>query len=162
MRARVPAARVHNEYEAFPEGFYDGDLAEARVRDPNEDGSWLRLRISLDNVAPKEGTEDPGRTRFTGEITVLTDGYNVAEIDDFGNDELPYPVQLAGELLGGIAEGLGVYDTDGKYIEFDPGELISALTDGAFEGERVGFRVRHWTDKEGNTRDDFAQFGPAS
>lgn len=162
MRAKVPAARVHNEYEAFPPGYYDGNLSGAEVRDPRGEGEWLTLRVSLDNVAAREGTEDPGRTRFNGDITILTDGYDVREIDDFSNDNLPYQIQVAGELLGGIAEGLGVYETEGRDIVFDPEAVISALASGDLEGERLGFGVRNWEDNDGNVRDDFSQFGPAS
>lgn len=163
-RARVPGALIDNSYENFPKGFYDGDITGAEVRDPNGDGSWLTLKLSVDNITPKEGTADPGRTRFQGDITLRTDGVDLSEVEDFGNGDIPYGVRKAGGLIAGIAEGLNVATRgDDGVLDVDLAAMVDALTSGDFEGERVGFEVSHYSPKTSDkTYDQFNQFGPAS
>lgn len=164
MRARVPTQLVDNEYEAFPKGFYDGDIDSAEVRDPKDDGSWLTMEVGFASITPKEGTNDPGRSRFSNGITIYSEGVHVKDVEDFSNNDLPFGVRRAGGLLAGLAEGLGVAtrDDDG-YLDVDIEAVIDALTSGEFEGERVGFQVGHYSPKNSDkTYEQFERFGPAS
>lgn len=161
MRARVPTAVVDNTYEAFPEGYYNGKITGAELRDPNKDGSWLVLKLATGDVTPKEGTADPGRSAFSGDITIKTDGVDLFEIEDFTDRNIPYPVRLSAGLLAGLAESLGVGTRQNGAVEADLKALAEALIDGNFEGESIGFSVKHWTPKGGDTRDQFGSFGAA-
>lgn len=164
MRARVPGSVIDNDYENFPEGFFDGDLGVAEVRDVHGDGSWLSLEIPTSNITPKEGTEDPGRSTFSTGITVLTDGVDLTEVDDFSNGDIPFGVRRAAGCLAGMAEGLGVAERDDAgNVDVDLAAVIDALTSGEFEGERVGFEVSHYSPKGSDkTYEQYNRFGPAS
>lgn len=159
MRARVPTAAIDNSYEAFPEGAYDGQIASATLRDPNGDGSWLILKLGLDSIVPKEGTSDPGRERFSGDITIETDGVNVFDVEDFGNGKLDFRIRKSGALLAGLAEGLGLVTRENGQVDVDLREVADSLIDGQFEGETVGFEIGNWQPKEGPTRDQYRAFG---
>jgi|TARA_A100001037_G_scaffold91951_1_gene83355 hypothetical protein len=160
MQATIPTSLIDQSYETFPEGTYSGDIDSAAIRDPKGDGSWLTLKLGLDGVAPNEGTNDPGRTRFTGDITVATDGYDVREISDFSDRNVPFPVRRAGGLLAGLAEGLGIVQRNGtNMVAVDVSQVLDALTEGNFSGERVAFEVTHYTPASGKTREQFNQFG---
>lgn len=163
MRASVPTSTVDNTYEAFPRGAYDGEIQGAEIRDPNNDGSWLVLKLSVSGVTPKEGTADPGRSAFQSDITLKTDGVDVTTVEDFGNRDLPFPIRRSGGLLAGLSEALGVASRDNGQVSFDPAAIVDALVDGQFVGEKVGFEVGHYTPK-GSTdaRDQYNRFGPAS
>ena len=157
MRVSIPTSGIDNEYPAFPEGAYSGVIASADLRDPNGDGSWLTLKVGLNEVTPREGTADPGRNRFQGDITIQTNGYNVFELENF--NDVDFRIKKAADLLAGLAEGLGVVTRDGKQVDVDLREVAEALIDGQFEGEEVGFEVGHWTPKEGPARDQYRAFG---
>jgi len=163
MRVSIPTSVVDNTYTAFPEGTYTGALVSAEVKDPKDDGSWLLLKLGLDGISANEGTEDPGRSKFTADITLYTDGQNVAEIENFNADGVPFSLVRSSGLLAGIAEGLGVVTRDGTQVVVDLEQVIAALTDGNFEGERVSFEVSHYTPKGSDkTYEQFSAFGPAA
>lgn len=164
MRASVPTSVVDNEYENFPKGYYDGNIDSAEVRDPNDDGSWLMIRLAVDEITPKEGTADPGRGRFSSDITVKTDGVDLFEVEDFNNPDLPFGIVRGAGLLAGLAEALGVGERDEQtgQVVADLEAVAQAVTGGQFEGERVGFGVSHYTNSKGDTYDQFERFGPAS
>jgi len=163
-KARVPGSLIDNEYQTFPKGFYDGDIASAEIRDPRNDGSWLSLELGMENVTPKEGTEDPGRSSFSTGITISTDGVHVTEVEDFSNGELPFAIRRAGALLAGLAEGLQVTTRDDSgVVEVDIEAVVNALTSGEFEGDRVGFQVDHYSPKNSDkTYEQYNRFGHAS
>ena len=163
MRASVPTSAVDNTYEEFPVGMYDGEIGSAEIRDPNGDGSWLTLKLGVENISAKEGTDDPGRSTFQSDITILTDGTDLREVEDFSNGELPFPIRRAAGLLAGLAEGLGVATRENGRVEVDIQAIADALTNGEFAGERVGFEVSHFYNKKTKkTRDQYNRFGPAS
>lgn len=163
MKAQVPNTIVDNDYEAFPEGFYDGEISGAQLRDPNNDGSWLILKLSLTNVTPKDGTQDPGRNRFSGDITLRTDGTDLFEVSNFADNELHFAIRRSAGLLAGLGEGLGVATRVGGSVDVDLKAVAEALIDGNFENAKVGFQVSHYTNKKsGKTYDQFARFGSAS
>ena len=162
MRARVPSNIIDNSFKLFPEGAYDGDITGAVIRDPNNDDSWLLLKVSVGNITAKDGTASPGRDRFQSDITLKTDGTSVFEIEDFGGADVPFVLERGAGLLAGLAEGLGIAETrenGAAYVDLK--EVVEALIDGNFEGERVGFEVAHWTSKGDKpvTRDQYVTFG---
>lgn len=158
MRVSVPSAVAHNKYEAFPEGFYTGEISEAK-QVQSQDGSWRGVSISHGSVLPNEGTDDPGRNRYTATLTIERDGVNVLEVADFTDDSLPYGIRKSGALLAGLAEGLNIAEVANGQIDFDPEALVEALLEGTFEGERVSFEVTNWG--ENNENDQVEQYGPA-
>jgi hypothetical protein len=160
LRASVPTSVIDNTYENFPQGTYDGDIGSAEIRDPNGDGSWLLLKLGLTTVAAAEGTGDPGRSAFTSDITLVTDGVDVRETDFSG--KIPFPITRASGLLAGLAEGLGVATRTNGRVDIDLQSVVDALTGGEFSGERVGFQVSHFTNRKDKTYDQYAHFGPAS
>lgn len=159
MRVSIPTSGIDNTYEAFPEGAYTGEIASAALRDPAGDGSWLVLKVGVNNIVPKDGTADPGRNRFSGDITIQTDGVNLLEVEDFANGEVPFTVKKAADLLAGLAEGLDVVSREDGRVEVDLREIFEGLIDGQFEGETVGFEIGNWQPKEGPTRDQYRAFG---
>lgn len=161
MRVSIPTSGIDNTYEAFPEGAYEGQIASASLRDPNNDGSWLVLKIGIDSITAKEGTSETTRDRFSGDITIQTDGVNLFEVENFGNGKIPFTIKKAADLLAGLAEGLGVAGRDGGRVDVDLKEVAEALIDGQHEGDSVGFEVANWQPKaEGSSlRDQFASFG---
>lgn len=161
MRARVPTAIIDNTYEAFPEGHYNGKIVGAELRDPNRDGSWLILKLAAGDVTPKEGTPNPGRGAFSGDITLKSNGIDLFEIADFSDTSIPYPIRLSAGLLAGLAEVLGVGDRSNGAVETDLKAFTTALLDGQFQGEAVGFSVKHWSKADGTPRDQFGAFGAA-
>lgn len=163
MRASVPTSVVDNTYEVFPQGYYDGDIVEAEVRDPNGDGSWLTLKIRTENITPKEGTEDPGRSAFQSELTIKTDGIELFDVDNFNDRSIPFGLVRAAGALAGLAEGLGVATRENGAVDVDLRQVAEALAAGQFNGERVGFQVTHYSPKDSDkTYDQFGGFGPAS
>ena len=163
MRAHVPSNIIDNTYEEFPRGFYSGAIASAAIRDPNNDGSWLTLKIGVDSITPKDGTADPGRASFAAELTTLTDGVDLFEVEDFSNGKLPYPVVLSAGLLTRMAEALGVVTRGPNGSDLDLREFAGKLIDGKFVSERIGFQVTHYTTKGDNpkTYDQYGAFGSA-
>ena len=162
MRASVPTAVVDNTYENFPQGNYDGEIREAELRDVNNDGSWLTLKVGVDNITPREGTANPGRDRFQSDITIRTDGVDLFEVTDFSNPDLPFGIRRAAGLLAGLGEGLGVAERTVEGVSVDLKAVAEALIDGKFKGERVGFEVTHYTNKKDKTFDQYNRFGAAS
>lgn len=163
MRASVPTAVVDNTYEVFPQGYYDGDIAAAELRDPNKDGSWLTLKVAVSNITPKDGTQDPGRSAFQSDLTIKTDGVDLFEVEDFSDRDLPFGIRRSAGLLAGLAEGLGVATRENGSVQADLRAVAEALIEGNFEGERVGFEVAHYTPKDSDkARDQYNRFGPAS
>lgn len=162
MRVSIPTALVDNTYENFPEGTYVGTIDGAEIRDVMNDGSWITLKISVDGVSPIGNTPEPGRQRFTGEVTLVTDGSDIRTLTDFGKDTHFGLVRAAG-LLAGLAEGLGVGERTPQGLQVDLDAVINGLADGQFAGEQVAFEVTHYTSKKsGKTTDQYAKFGPAS
>lgn len=162
MRASIPTNIVDNSYAVFPEGKYTGSLSGAEVRDPKGNGSWLTLKVSLDEISPMEGTEDPGRTKFNGDITILTDGHDMREIADFSDRNLPYALVKSAGLIGGMAEALGVASRENGRVDVDIPAVLEALTEGNFAGERVGFEVAHYSPKNSDkTYEQFNAFAMA-
>lgn len=165
MRTKVPVSGIRNEYEPFPVGLYTGTLGEVELRDPQGEGEWLTLRLPTENIeAEGEETGDPGRSRYQDEVTIKTDGIDLGEDVEEVSDELPFQIQRAAEVLGGLAWALGVIQIDEDAtgdVELDFGELIDALQQQEFEGERVAFQIGHWEDDDGATHDQYVAFGPA-
>jgi hypothetical protein len=153
---------VDNSYAVFPEGTYTGALSGAEVRDPKSDGSWLTLKVSLDDITPMDGTADPGRTKFNGDLTILTDGHDLREIEDFSNRDIPFSVVRSAGLIAGIAEALGVASRENGQVDVDIRQVLEALTEGNFAGERVAFEVTHYSPKNSDkTYEQFNRFGAA-
>lgn len=162
MRASIPTNVVDNSYAVFPEGFYTGALTSAEVRDPKSDGSWLTLKVGLGEVTPNEGTADPGRASFKGDLTIRTDGHDILEIEDFSNREIPFSLVRSAGLIAGIAEALGVASREGGNVDVDIREVVEALTEGNFSGERVSFQVTHYSPKNSDkVYEQFGAFGTA-
>tara|TARA_R110002020_G_scaffold121916_3_gene277024 strand:+ start:17856 stop:18353 length:498 start_codon:yes stop_codon:yes gene_type:complete len=164
MQVTIPTSLIDQSYEAFPEGTYSGELDSSELRDPKGDGSWLTLKLGFDEVMANTGTDDPGRSRFTGDITIATDGYDVRELQesDLRNKNVPYSVRRTSGLLAGMAEGLGIVQRNGTGgVTVDLAEIVEALTEGNFAGERVAFEVSHYTTAAGKTREQIKQFGRA-
>lgn len=162
MRASIPTAIVDNTYENFPEGTYVGSIDGAEIRDVKDDGSWITMKLSIGSITPADGTEDPGRKRFTGELTLVNDENDVRTMTNFGQGAHFGLVRTAG-LLAGLAEGLGVAERTPQGVQVDLDAVISGLADGQFAGEQVAFEVTHYTSKSnGKTYDQYAKFGPAS
>lgn len=167
MRVRVPKAVVQNSYEAFPEGHYEGIISGADVADPNNDQSWLLLKLSVSDITPREGTADPGRSAFSGDITLRNtdrdtgDVIDVREISDL-NGSTPFSIRRAAGLLSGVAAAVEVGDVaDNGDVEVDLSQVAEALVDGDFEGQKVAFAVSHYTNRKGDTIDQFDVIGPA-
>ena len=164
MRARVPEAVVDNAYELMPTGNYDGAIVSAVIRDPNNDGEWLTLRVSIEGVTSRDGTADTGRDRFQSDLTIRTDGVDLFEVEDFTNGEIPFGIRRAAGLLAGLAEGLGVESRADGAVEVDLRSVTEALIDGQFAGEQVAFEVSHYkgTKPGAKARDQYNRFGIAS
>ena len=164
MRASIPTNVVDNSYAVFPEGTYTGHIASAEVRDPKGDGTWQTLKIGLDSVMPIDDTPDPGRQRFAADITIVTDGFDLREIEDFSKRDIPYAIVRAGGLLGGMAEALGLVTREGGRMEVDLLEVVTALTEGNFASEAVAFQVTHYIPKNApdKPREQFGSFRSAS
>lgn len=167
MRVRVPKAVVENSYEAFPEGNYEGVISGADVRDPNNDQSWLLIKLATSDVTAREGTADPGRSAFSGDIVLRNtdretgDVVDVREISDV-NGSTPFAIRRSAGLLAGIAAALQVGDVaDSGDVEVDLGEVAEALVNGDFEGQKIAFAVSHYTNRKGDTYDQFDVIGPA-
>jgi len=162
MRASIPTNVVDNSYTVFPEGFYTGALSSAEVRDPKSDGSWLLLRVGLDTITPNDGTADPGRESFRGDITISSDGHDLREITDFSSKEIPFGVVRSAGLLAGIAEALGVATRENGQVDVDLRQVVEALAEGNFAGERVAFEVTHYKPKNSDKiYEQFNRFGAA-
>ncbi len=159
MRVSIPTSGIYNAYEAFPEGSYNGEITSAVLRDPNGDGSWLVLKVGVSNITAKEGTADPGRARFSGDILIQSDGVNVFEVENFAT--VDFRIKKASELLAGLAEGVGAASRENGQVDVDLKEVAEALIDGQFEGEAVGFEVANWQPKEegSSLRDQYRAFG---
>lgn len=163
MRAEVPTSVVDNSYTVFPEGYYEGAIASAELRDPNNDGSWLVLKVGLNDITPKDGTSLTDRKTFKGDITVRTNGTDLFEMDGFTGDDLPFAIVRSAGVLAGLAEGLGVATRTNGAVNVDLKATAEALIDGQFEGERVSFQVTHYTPKGSDKpRDQYNRFGAAS
>lgn len=166
MLARVPTALAENRYELFPTGTFTGLLSGAESRSPLDDDSWRLIRLSVSDTAPFSN-EDPdtnGRG-FNDDITVLTDGVMLTEVEDFTNQDIPFPIRRSAGLLAGLALAVGAATPDDNgYLNVDFASFIEALLEGTFENEEIAFEVSHYTpNKEGaETRDQFARIGPAS
>lgn len=160
---RIPTNLIDNTYELFPPGDYDGSIDGAELRDPMGDSSWVILRVSLTDIRAREGTADTDRTTFSGDITLLSNDVDLRELDTITADT-PFMLQRASGLLGGIAEGIGVTGerTNGA-VDADVPAIVEALTNGQFEGERVGFSVSHYKPKgKDKVYEQFLRFGVAS
>ncbi len=168
MRVQVPSAIVNNEYPVFPQGAYDGKITAAAVRDPNNDGSWVLIKLTVGDITPREGTADPGRDRFSGDITLRNTDQegnvqDLRELSEF-NGTTHWSIQTGARLLAGLAAGLDVAEVDeAGNVNVDFSQVAEALIDGAFEGQRVGFEVNNYVSKKTKkTGDGFDAFGPAS
>lgn len=166
MRVTVPSAVVQNSYTAFPAGNYDGTLTGAQVRDPNGDGSWVIIKVSAGDISPREGTADPGREKFSGDITIRNTDKDTGEAQDLRelsevNGNLHWSIERGAGLLAGMGAAFGVAEVDDAgNVSVDLGALATALIDGQFEGERFGFEVTNRT-RDGKTYDGFRTIGPA-
>jgi hypothetical protein len=162
MRASIPTNVVDNSYAVFPEGTYTGALQSAEVRDPKSDGSWLTLKVGLDTITPMDGTTDPGRATFKGDFTIATDGHDLREIEDFSSREIPFSIVRSAGLIAGMAEALGVANRENGQVDVDIRQVLEALTEGNFAGERVAFEVTHYSPKNSDkTYEQFNRFGTA-
>ena len=165
MRIDIPTSIVDNDYEVFPVGKYNGTISGAKVRDPNGDGSWVIAKVSVTDVTPREGTAEPARNAFSGDITLRNtdkDG-NVVDVRDLDRitDKTPFPVRRAAGLLAGLGTAAGVADrTDGR-VSVDLGQVAEALVNEQFNNQRIGFEVTHYL-KDGKPRDQFTVIGPAN
>jgi hypothetical protein len=161
MRVAVPNATVDNTYEAFPAGDYEGTIEGASIRDPNQDGSWVLAKLSLTSVTPREGTADPGRSAFSGDITIANTDKSgkfadVRELTEI-NGKTPFAVKRGVGLLAGLATAVGAGERDNSHTSVDLKATVDALVDGAFNGQRIAFRVSHYND-----RDQIEVIGPTS
>lgn len=162
MRANIPTALVDNAYEVFPKGTYVGRIDGAEVRDVKNDGSWITLKLELSGISAVEGTEDPGRTRFSSDLTISSDGTSLLEVTNWGDSNIPYGVRKSAGLLAGLAEGLGVAERGPNGVSADLAQVVEALTEGQFKGEQVAFEVDHYSPKNSDkTYDQFNRFAPA-
>lgn len=161
MRAAVPAAVVDNSYSAFQPGYYNGQIAGAEIRTPQE--GWQVIKLVVDNITPQEGTNDPGRTRFQGDLTIETDGVNLFEVEDFGKGDLPFMIRKSAGLLAGLAEGLGVGERVNGIVHADLKQVAEALIAGQFKGEKIGFEVANRPNKKDPEKpyDGYNRFGKA-
>lgn len=166
MQATVPTSLVDNEYELFPEGTFVGELASATRRD-NDEGDRVSLRVSLANTRGLGGDapETGGRT-FSDDIVTVWDGISVAEVSDFSDDSLPYPLRLGAARLAGLAEACGAAQRGDNGVAVDFAAFVEALQEGEFEDREVAFEVNHRSyennDGEEVTRDEFQRIGPAA
>ena len=162
MRATVPSNIVDNSYEVFPEGNYEGALAGAEHRDVKGDGSWKTLKIVTDNITPREGTGEPGRSKFQADITLTTDGVDIFEVEDFSSKDVPFGIVRSAGLLAGLAEGLNLGTRGPNGVEVDLKAVVEALIDGQFAGEKVSFQVSHYKPKNSDkVYEQYNRFGAA-
>ena len=163
MRASIPTNVVDNTYATFPAGVYTGGLASAEQRDPQGSGEWLTLKVGFNEVTPNEGTEDPGRSSFAADITIRTGGFDVTEIEDFSKRDIPFAIVRSAGLLASMAEALGVASRENGRVDVDIRQVVDALTEGNFAGERISFEVSHYTPKNSPDKvyEQFAHFGMA-
>lgn len=165
MRARVPTSVVDNTYEAFPAGLYDGKIATAEIRDASKtkDGSWLTLKLGVEDITPRDGTPSPGREKFTGELTLTTDGVDVFTVEDFTNPNVPFGIRKTAGLLAGLAEGLNLGTRTKEGVEADLKQVAEALVAGDLKGDKISFEVAHYTNKTtGKIYDQYNRIGAAS
>lgn len=164
MRATVPTGRIRNRYDPFPEGTYRGRIDETEVRDPNDDGEWLLVEVSVEDIEPVDETDDPGRDSFSDDLTVKTDGLHIADIEDFTQDDLyegrTFGLVRAAGLLAGLGEAVGATEIDDEEMEqsVDIEAILEALTSGEFDSEVVGFEVGHY-ERDDGLDDQFVAFG---
>lgn len=167
MRAVVPTSVTDNRPDAFPEGFYEGTISGAAVRDPNKDGSWVLVALSLSDITPREGTADPGRKSYRSDILLRNtdrDG-NVVDIRELDsvNGGTPFQIRRAAGLLAGLGLAVGAAERTPQGDIVDFGAVAEQLVGGAFEGQRISFQVNHWTPKGGGeARDQIVRIGPAA
>jgi hypothetical protein len=169
MQVKVPNRIVDNSYTAFPRGNYDGTISGAAVRDPNNDGSWVLVKLSLEGITPREGTADPGRTNFSGDIVIRNTDKDTGEAQDLRelsevNGNLHFTVERGAGLVAGLGAAVGAAERDETGVSVDLGAVIESLVDGAFEGKRIGFTVNNRKDKNDPTKiyDGFAAIGPSA
>jgi hypothetical protein len=162
MRASVPSTVVDNEYSLFPQGTYEGEIATAELRTPKE--GWQVLKLAVENVAPREGTGDPGREKFQSDITILNEGVNVLEVADFSDPDVPFQIKRAAGLLAGLGEALGVAERVNGVVHADLKQVAEALIAGEFKGNKIAFEVTHFQGKKAGSkaRDQYNRFAPAS
>lgn len=167
MRVQVPSAVVNNSYKAFPQGSFDGTISAAQVRDIKNDGSWVVIKLSLDKVTPREGTPNPGRDRFSGDITLVNtdregNTVDLRQLTEI-NGDTPFSIERSAGLLAGLGAALGVAEVDDAgNVGVDFSQVAEALVDGQFAGQRIGFEVSHYTTSKNETRDQLATIGMAA
>mgnify|MGYP006283097509 CR=1 FL=1 len=161
MRAPIPTGRIRNRYDPFPQGTYRGRLTEAEVRDPTGEGEWLTIEVTVEDIEPVGETDDPGRSTYSDDLTIQTDGLHVDDVEDFTNDEVPFGLVRTAGLLAGLGEAVGALEIDDGAVEnaVDISPILSALNEGEFDGEIVGFEIGHWTNNDDEVNDQFAAFG---
>lgn len=164
MQVEIPNHVVQNEYPAFPAGHYEGVVSDAQIRDPRGDGSWLLIRLRLTDVQPREGTPDPGRRSFSGDITLRNtdkDG-NVLDLRVVSevNGSTPRSLQRGAGLIAGLAAAAGLAERTANGLVVDLDYVVSELLSDQMNGLAVAFTVTNRTDKNGKLIDELSVIGP--
>lgn len=135
----VPRNVIEGRSAPFPAGVYLGRLNEAKEA-WSEDQKSLNVSVQIRDITALDGP-NVGARPYSQRLAIVAKGYNVVDLKDFTDDNIPFPIRTSAGLLTQIAIAFGAATVTPEGARVDLDRFLQDLVAGAYKDRVVQFSV---------------------